>query len=108
MKKIKVWRIEDSDGNGPYRSKYREFSRPLMGYCEAPYMYALTEERSFNERRFKRMCNNGWRFAWVSEELATTHCNQNLDKLKELGFTLHWKLVDRYRIFPDGQVMYFE
>lgn len=108
MKKIKVWRISDSEDVGPYRSKQRDKARPLLAYCEMPKLFAMFSDNGFNERRFKKMCSNGWKFAWLTEELAIEHCNGNLQKLEDYGFTLHWKLVDRYRIFSDGQVIYFE
>ena len=108
MKKLKVWRIENQDGFGPYRGANSEEARKLLAYVEGPRVYAIAGVKSFNERRFKRMCKNGWKFAWLAKEDAVNHCKGNLDKLNNLGFILHWMVVERYRIFPDGQVMYFK
>lgn len=79
-----------------------------MGWVHAPKMFADEKERGFNARRFKRMCKRGWKFGWLTEELAISHCNGNIGKLEDLGYVLMWVLSNRYRILPDGQVMYLE
>ena len=102
------WRIEDNEGLGPYRGKRNLESRPLLKQIDSPRWHAMLRTRSFNERRLDRMFKRGWKSAWSSYDLLIDHCNGNLEKLEGMGFHVVQVKARRWRLFPDGQVIYLE
>lgn len=106
MKKIIVYRLENSQGIGPFRGGHRDEAELLKGHMGI--RQCLVERGRMKPRAFKKLSTSGWNCAWSSEADFDVWMNNKTEFFEELGYFKVVYEVDQYKLCDEQQLCQYD
>lgn len=106
MKKIKVFRLENKNGIGPFSGGHRDEAELLKGHFGI--RICLVENGIVNNRIFKKFSKQGWLCAWSSESVFASWMNGKEDFFNKLGYFKVEYEVSRYKLCGNQRLYRFD
>lgn len=103
MKSIKVYRLENSAGLGPYRGGHRMEAEQLKQICNP-----IHGDDRLSERRKKSLYKSGWKYGWDSESIFDNWMNGKEGFFASLGYNKVCYIVNKYRKYDKQYLGYYD
>lgn len=106
MKKAIVFRLENSQGLGPFRGGHRNEAELLKGHLGI--RNCLVDFGIMKPRMFKKFSNNGWLCAWSSEADFNEWLNDKHDYFESLGYFKVVYEVSQYKQCGNQRLFHYD
>jgi hypothetical protein len=94
MKLITVYRLENSNGVGPFQGGHRDHAEKLKGH-DNPFQF----DNRLSDRRKKSLYKGGWVYGWDNEESFDIWMNGQEEYFRELGYNKVKYQSVKYRVY---------
>lgn len=106
MKKIKVIRLENKAGLGPFRGGHREEADRLKGHFGI--RMCLVDNEIMKSRGFKKIAKKGWLCGWSLESVFEKWINGQEGYFNKLGYFKVEYEVSKYKLCGEQKLFHID
>lgn len=106
MKKIIVYRLENSKGIGPFRGGHRAEAEMLKGHLGIGQ--CLVDCGRMKYRAFKKLSTSGWHCAWTSEADFDMWMNNKTEFFESIGYFKVRYELSQYKLCGEQELFQYD